>query len=154
MKASLWYSIRFLTALWILLTVGLTAQEHNSPMNLEAASYIGARLPRLIDELGVPDSVHSVRGPESWQDDVVFVYDRFDIYIFQDAVWQLALQEAYGLKVGDSRSFVQEKLGEALYQFEDALVYHLRAESWPMRLRVRFDEQDTVDALFIYRSDF
>lgn len=154
MQASLRYSIRLLAAVWILIAASLSAEDTDRLPNIEAASCIGATLPQLFEALGVPDSVHSVRGPEAWQDDVVFVYDDFDVYLFKDAVWQLAVKEAYGIKTGDTRSSVQDKLGEALYQFDNALVYHLPAESWPMRLRVRFDEQDSVDLLFIYRSDF
>ncbi|MDR2370571.1 MAG: hypothetical protein LBD71_03755, partial [Treponema sp.] len=54
------------------------------PAAADEASYIGLSIEHLIDRFGVPRSVYAVRGSAEWQDDVVFVYDSMDCYVFRD----------------------------------------------------------------------
>ena len=39
----------------------------------EILSFVGLRLDDLIMRFGIPQTVHTQRGEEQWQDDVVFV---------------------------------------------------------------------------------
>jgi hypothetical protein len=120
----------------------------------DPSSLLGATLPQVIETFGSPRTVHSVRGPEAWQDDVVFVYDGLDFYWFRDRVWQVRAGSAFGLNSGDSRETALSLLGEPLHRMEDAFVYQLPSRAWPLRLRVGFDAEGRVTKLFVYRADF
>lgn len=154
MQTSPWYSIRFLSVIWILLCSGLYAQDREAVQIADPGLYIGWDLGRLVEQFGTPDSVQAVRGLEPWQDDVVFVYDQWDVYLYRDTVWQLSAPEAYGVKKGQGMDAVLSLLGEPLHRLDNAFVYHLPARSWPLRLRVAFDGQSRVEQMYVYRSDF
>jgi hypothetical protein len=129
------------------------AQEESGAAS-DPALWIGMDLPALLARFGAPRSVYAVRGREEWQDDVVFVYDHGDFYVFKDRVWQAALQSAYGIEAGDSREAALLALGE---NTEDRGYYLLRplpGESWPLALRCNLDEAGKVSMIFVYRSDF
>jgi hypothetical protein len=115
---------------------------------------VGATLQSIITQFGSPLAVYSVRGPESWQDDVVFSYDGIDLYWYQNRVWQIGLSQGYGIKKGDKKEAVLAILGEPLIQEESYLVFRLPSRGWPLRLRVSFSEQQVVKALFVYRPDY
>jgi hypothetical protein len=115
---------------------------------------IGATLQSIITQFGSPLAVYSVRGPESWQDDVVFSYDGIDLYWYQNRVWQIGLSQGYGIKKGDKKEAVLAILGEPLIQEESYLVFRLPSRGWPLRLRVSFSEQQVVQALYVYRPDY
>jgi len=122
-------------------------------------SFIGMKLDDLIRDFGVPGSVYPVRGREEWQDDVVFVYDQGDFYIYKDRVWQAGLREHRGIKTGDPRGLVSLMIGSApgftmAETRGDSILYSLNEEAWPMMLRFDFDSASRVKAIFIYRTDF
>jgi hypothetical protein len=120
----------------------------------DPALWIGMDLPTLLASFGAPRSVYAVRGREEWQDDVVFVYDHGDFYIFKDRVWQTGLKSAYGIEAGDSREAALLVLGEKTEDLERYLLYPLSGGSWPLALRCNLDDQGKVTIIFIYRSDF
>ncbi|MDR2793227.1 MAG: hypothetical protein LBB61_06125 [Treponema sp.] len=114
---------------------------------------VGLALEELYAVFGAPQKVYAVRGQELWQDDVVFAYQDFDCYIFEDHVWLVSVQAAYGVKIGDMRKNVREILGEKTYDFLDSLLFELPSGSWEMMMRVNFDSAGKAQAIFIYRSD-
>jgi len=132
------------------------AQGNASEVN--PVSFIGMKLDELIQNFGMPNSVYPVRGKEVWQDDVVFVYDQGDFYIFKDRVWQAGLKEVRGIKAGDPRGLVSLIMGSASGFTEaeprgDSVLYSLNEGAWPMTLRFDFDSAARVKAIFIYRTD-
>jgi hypothetical protein len=108
----------------------------------------------MISRFGVPQSVYALRGVEEWQDDVVFVYDQVDFYVYKDRIWQLGVYAAYNIKVGDPRGTVFLVLGEQIQNFEDHIIFPLPGRGWPLALRVNFDASGLVSAIFVYRPDF
>jgi len=131
----------------------LAAEGADDPVNL-----IGLTLNELINSKGVPESVHSVRGPEEWQDDVVFVYNWGDVFIIKDRVWQAGFKSAMGIKTGDSAASVSLILGfnataRLAENRQNSVFYFLDGKSWPLLLRCDFDKDGRVTAIFIYRSD-
>jgi hypothetical protein len=119
----------------------------------DPASLIGLTLEGMISRFGIPQSVYALRGFEEWQDDVVFVYDQGDFYVYKDRVWQLGLNAACDIKLGDSRGAVVLVMGEG-QSFEDYTVFALPGRAWPLALRVNFDDSGMVSAIFVYRPDF
>jgi hypothetical protein len=114
---------------------------------------IGATLQELISRNGVPKQVYAVRGVESWQDDVVFVYDDIECFIFGNRVWQIKIRAAYNIKDGDTRAAVIRTLGEGR-DFDGYTLYQLPARTWPLFLRINWNAQGKAAGLYIYRSDF
>lgn len=120
----------------------------------DPSAYLGATIAQLAATLGLPRSVKASRGPEAWQDDVVFVYDDCELYLYRDRVWQVRSGAAYGLRVGDGRDAVLAALGEPFQRYEADFVYQRPSRAWPIRLRLRFGEDGAVSDLFVYRADF
>jgi hypothetical protein len=132
----------------------LPAQEETGGEPGDPALWIGMDLSALLARFGAPRSVYAVRGAEEWQDDVVFVYDHGDFYIFKDRVWQTGLKSAWGIKAGDSRETALLVLGENAEDRGLYLLCPLPGGSWPLALRCNLDEVGKVSVIFIYRSDF
>ena len=131
----------------------------------DPVSFIGMKLEELIKRFGSPLLVYPARGLEEWQDDVVFVYEQADFYIYKDRIWQAGLKEAAGIKLGDSKSVVllvlgtgrelQPSVSAAGSEIRgDSLFYFLNDGAWPLELRIDFDDAGKVKAIFIYRTDF
>jgi hypothetical protein len=144
--------------LFVSLACPLVSQEASgggvAVSEADPALWIGMNLPALLARFGVPRSVYAVRGTEEWQDDVVFVYDHGDFYIFKDRVWQVGLKSVYSVQAGDSRETALFILGEKTENRESYLLCSLPGGSWPLALRCNFDENGKVSMIFIYRSDF
>jgi hypothetical protein len=115
---------------------------------------IGLTLSMVYARYGIPDSVYAVRGAEEWQDDVVFVYDDWDLYIYRDRVWQVGLKSAMGISQGDSSGMAFLVLGEKVQSYNGYMLCPLPSRSWPLQLRLNLDAAGKVAAIFIYRSDF
>jgi hypothetical protein len=148
----------FLPAI-LLIPPGVSALWAQSPaaeavLNTDPAALVGLTLEGLLSQAGFPQTVHTARGEEEWQDDVVFAYDRADFYIYKDRVWQIGLKAAYGVKLGDSRPEVSLILGEGAENFEDHILFPLPSKGWPLALRVNVNGSGLVSALFVYRSGF
>jgi len=166
-----------LLPLWFVVLLPLWPQG-NMGYQDDAVSYIGLTLADLYQRFGTPTSVYAARGLEEWQDDVVFVYDRGDFYIYKDRVWQVGLKAAFGIAVGDSRGQVNLILStnQAVTNQNstnldlsnqgssnqgsrepdtqaNVFFYPLTDKAWPMMLRYDFDDAGKVKAIFIYRTD-
>jgi hypothetical protein len=136
------------------LSAGLFAQaavEENP--DSDPASLIGYTLADIIGRYGAPKSAYPVRGMASWQDDVVFVYDQGEFFIYGNRVWQLKIPAAYGIKTGDPKNAVTLVLGEGK-NFEGYTLFQLPSKVWPIILRVNWDASNRASGIFIYRSDF
>ena len=151
MLLSKYRCLLLLLFLWSL-PPGLQAQEH--PGQADPVSLIGLSLDQLIRRFGAPRSVYAVRGLEHWQDDVVFVYEHGDFYIYKDRVWKAGLKAARGIRTGDTRGAVIMALGANAQVRGESLLYTLDERSWPLVLRCDFDRAGRVQAIFIYRTDF
>jgi hypothetical protein len=101
----------------------------------------------------VPKQVYAVRGIAPWQDDVVFVYDAGEFYIFGSRVWQLKFRSAYNIKDGDAKAAVTRIMGEGR-DFEGYTLFQLPSKIWPIMLRVNWDASGRAAGIYIYRSDF
>jgi hypothetical protein len=123
-------------------------------LRTDPASLIGLSLENLLARFGVPQGVYAARGNETWQDDVVFVYEGGDFYIYRDRVWQIKLKTAYGVRLGDPRPAVSLTLGEAAEDFGDHVVLALPSKGWPLAFRVNLDGAGVVTAVYVYRPDF
>jgi hypothetical protein len=134
----------------------LASQEDSGEAGVvsDPARWIGMDLSALLARFGTPRSVYAVRGREEWQDDVVFVYDHGDFYIFKDRIWQVGLKSAYGVEAGDNRAAALLILGEKTQDLANYLLCPLAGGSWPLALRCNLDEDGKVSMIFIYRSDF
>ena len=126
--------------------------------NADPASYVGMTIENLISRFGIPSSVYPVRGLEDWQDDVVFVYEEGDFYIFRDRVWQLGLTSYRGINTGDPGSVVMLILDDVsglsrLQSPPGSISFSIYESSWPMILRFDFDDAGRIRGIFIFRSD-
>jgi hypothetical protein len=139
------------TALLLLLpafaALPLAAQE-------DPAQIVGLTLAAVHERYGIPESVYAVRGAEEWQDDVVFVYRDWDLYIYRDRVWQVGVRSALGVSLGDSAGMAFLMLGEELQSFDGYLLHELPSRAWPLHLRLDLDRAGKVSAIYIYRPDF
>jgi hypothetical protein len=115
---------------------------------------IGLNLNMVYTRYGIPDSVYAVRGAEEWQDDVVFVYADWDLYVYKDRVWQVGLKSSHGIHQGDSGGVVSLVLGEGVKTYGGYMLYTLPSRSWPLQMRFDLDTAGKVAAIFIYRSDY
>jgi hypothetical protein len=120
----------------------------------DPAGFIGFTLDQLFERFGAPQAVYAARGAEEWQDDVVFVYAQGDFYIFKDRVWQIGLQSAMGIKLGDKRAAILLALGEASRDNGSYLLFPLDPRGWPLALRVNLDSSGAAAAIFVYRDGF
>ena len=124
------------------------AQSDSDPSAL-----IGTTLSDLIKTYGVPKNVYAVRGVAAWQDDVVFVYDTIEFFIFGNRVWQLKVRSAYNIKTGDTKAAVNNVMGEGR-TYEGYTLYQLPGKAWPIMLRINWDPSGRAEGIYIYRSDF
>ena len=119
----------------------------------ELLSFVGLKLDALVMRFGIPPTVHAVRGEEDWQDDVVFVYDEGDFYIYRDRIWQIGLKSAMGLKIGDTKAVALLVLGEKAKDEGDYILYPLPGGGWPVSLRVNISA-GRIAAIYVFRPDF
>jgi hypothetical protein len=151
----------FFMAFVFLAPFPLVPEDSASPLKTEDPSLlIGLTLDELFARFGAPKLVYALRGQESWQDDVAFMYADFNAYIFKDRVWQVEVKEAFGVKTGDSRAGVKKKLDELTQgkstHFDTAIIFSFPSKTWTLLMRINFDQagdNGKVQAVFIYRAD-
>jgi hypothetical protein len=119
----------------------------------DPASLVGVSLPDLIAMFGAPLSVHVTRGPNTWQDDVVFAYGDWEFYVYGNRVWQISLKAAYGIKIGDRRETIPLVLGNDIQVYDAFILQTYSNRSWPITIRFNIDQYGLVTAIFIYRPD-
>ncbi|MDR0411647.1 MAG: hypothetical protein LBH75_06710 [Treponema sp.] len=135
----------------------VTQAQEDSPQKqdeqVEITSVIGMTMSDIFSRFGVPQTVYAVRGAESWQDDVVFVYKDFDCYVYQDRAWKVGVKSAFGINIGDSRDVAALVLDDKAIMFNDCMIAPLPSKDWSLVIRVNFDDRERITALFIYRPD-
>lgn len=120
----------------------------------DTISLVGLTLGELVSRFGVPRLVYASRGVEEWQDDVVFVYDRGNFYIYRDRVWQVGISSFRGINTGDPQGLVSLVMGPNAETRGSSIFYPLHVRPWPLVLRWDIDSAGRVNAIFIYRPDF
>jgi hypothetical protein len=119
----------------------------------EQIAFIGMKLDGLYQRFGAPQAVYAARGGETWQDDVVFVYNEGDFYVYRDRVWQVGIKSIYGIRVGDAKSVAMLVLGENAQDQGDYALYSFSGGAWPLSLRVNFTA-GKISAIYVYRPDY
>jgi hypothetical protein len=114
---------------------------------------VGLTIAQVSELFGPPKEVYAVRGRETWQDDVVFVYDGFDLYLYKNRVWQASVKEALGMRVGDVKGVAQLILGQPAEETPASLVYNLKDTVWPHNLRINLNKSGKISAIIFYRAD-
>ena len=148
---------RFFALLLLFLPFSLFAQNQPIYAGLnsdEQLSLVGMMMVDLLDKFGPPRSVICERGVEPWQDDVVFQYNGADFYIYRDRIWQVKLASTHGISNGDKKAVVLLTLGNNVVDKEDHALLAINGKSWPLMLRVNFNNTGLVTAIYIYRPDF
>lgn len=112
-----------------------------------------------IERFGAPARVFAVRGAEAWQDDVVFDYGNFGLFLFSDRVWQVRIGADYtrpvlGFSVGAGLERIQAALGLPTSTGPGSWEWELPGNAWPVRLRAKVDETGAVNEIYMYRADF
>ena len=119
----------------------------------EQFSFVGMRLDELYRRFGTPQAVYTARGEENWQDDVVFVYNEGEFYIYRDRVWQVGVKSIYGMRVGDAKGVALLVLGENARDGGDYVLYPIPGGAWPLSLRVNLSA-GRISSIFVYRPDY
>jgi hypothetical protein len=119
----------------------------------EQLSFVGMNLDDLYKRFGSPKTVHTARGGEIWQDDVVFVYNEGDFYVYRDRVWQIGIKSIYGIRMGDAKAVAMLVLGENAQDQGDYVLYSFSGGAWPLSLRVNFTA-GKISAIYVYRPDY
>jgi hypothetical protein len=120
---------------------------------------LGMSLNDVFSIYGTPDKVFAVRGNETWQDDVVFVYaeQKTDIYIYKDRVWQAGLSSALGVKVGDKKAAlllaVSGEPSLTVSDVGDFVLLQDKKSVYPRYFRFNFNASGAISAIFVYRAD-
>jgi len=138
---------------YLLFALPLLWAQQGVNSNDEIVANIGLRLEDIFLRYGAPNTVRAERGNEYWQDDVVFVYNEWDFYIFRDRVWQIGLKSGYGMKIGDIKAAALLALADKAKDEGDYLLYPLSGGAWPLSLRVNFNA-GKISGIFVYRTDF
>jgi hypothetical protein len=138
----------------VLMTAGAVwAQSASAAQQDEQLSFVGMKLDEVYRRFGPPQAVYAARGEENWQDDVVFVYNEGDFYIYRDRVWQVGVKSIYGMRIGDARGVALLVLGENARDGGDYVLYPLPGGAWPLSLRVNLNA-GRISSIFIYRPDY
>jgi hypothetical protein len=121
---------------------------------------LGLTPAEALERLGAPAKVYAVRGPEAWQDDVVFEYgEGISLFLFADRVWQVRITEPYPLPVlgfvlGGTRDDISRALGFPESATGSQPEWMLSGEAWPVRLRAIPSDNGMIRELYVYRADF
>ncbi|MDA3958911.1 hypothetical protein [Oceanispirochaeta sp.] len=139
-----------------------TASSPSSPSAREdlssLANFLGQPLELVLETLGMPEDMFSVRGPSEGQDSVVFLYkNRLSFYWADRHVWQVRadrefLSERRALFFGMTREDSVRLLGDPDLTKEDLSIYTLPQRGYPVACALYFE--DGLSDLYVYRSDF
>lgn len=150
-----------LAVLLALITIASAAlaQSAAAPLPADPADCLGLGLGELLGRFGAPASAEAFRGPEAWQDDVVFRYPGgLSFFVYKDRVWQLRFDKdyaapVYGLSIGDAEAMAAASLGAPEATDGDSRWYRRPDRGYPVRMRVLFPEGKASD-IYLYRADF
>lgn len=121
--------------------------------------YIGYTPAEIIATFGAPDYIYSDRGAREEEDDIIMFYEnRLYIYLNQNRVWQLRVDENFKdsvlkVNIGDKRDTVLEILGEPYKTYDDSTVYQRPDAGFPIFLRIYYN-LDKVNDIYLFRGDY
>ena len=124
------------------------------------AAWIGMRPAEACSVFGPPSHVYTHRGETENEDNVIFYRDGMYLFWFNNRVWQVRADRnsdavIAGIRIGDSAEKVTGVLGESLYTESDgSLFFEIARKSFPLRLRLVFNSDDTVEDIYLYRGDY
>ncbi len=113
----------------------------------------------LINTLGAPQNVYTIRGGSPEEDDVLFFYkNSIYAYFNQNRVWQIRLDKNssetfLGFGSGATEDEIVEILGEPEKIVENSYFYRRPDRGYPVILRLYFENNKLSD-LYIYRGDY
>jgi hypothetical protein len=125
----------------------------------DPSGLLGMGLAEAVATWGSPVAVSVVRGPDPWQDDVVFEYPQaFSLFLFGNRVWQIRFMSGYqgsiwGIFPGDDSDKIISLHGQPGLSSGDSLVYRLPWKGYPVHLRIVLTEGRASD-FYLYRADF
>jgi hypothetical protein len=113
----------------------------------------------VIHHIGVPSEVYPLRGETPEEDLVVFYYDDYlYVFFYENRAIQFRIDHRsertfLGLKMGMDVTEIILLLGNPMKTLNGSLVYSLRDQGFPVRLRL-FIEDDRLKDLYLYRGDY
>jgi len=119
-------------------------------------NWLGWTPARVYEALGSPEEVLAVVQQEI--PEAIHYYSNFTYFFwYQSRVRQIRIDRRFqgsfsGLKMGLTRKEVVALLGEPLGEGDLWVSYQLKADFFPRRLRLIFEDNKLVDAYY-YRSD-
>jgi len=158
--------IAFVTIFLIILTVfsAVSVSAHENSENLPVAEeftvMLGMTPDTAINILGVPESIFSFRGEKPEEDNVVFYYkNNTYIFWFNDRVWQVRADKRWegsldGVSMGMKKQNVLSLWGKPINNFDPQPTWVIAGRSFPVRIRLYFDSEDSLVDLYVYRSDW
>jgi len=129
------------------------------PIERDILSYLGLDLKAIFIILGVPQEIFSYRGDKEEYDDVVFYYDNhLYLFWFQNRVWVIRVDERFtesflGIHMGMPKKEVINIINRPYKELEDSLIFFLKDQGYPVRLRLFFENESLTDA-YLFRGDF
>jgi hypothetical protein len=123
------------------------------PADIDALKLIGLTIREIIETFGPPNAVYAVRGAEEWQDDVVFEYPGMDFYLSNNKIWQISINKALGINVGNPKAAVLLVLGDTAQDKGAYILQSITGRNWPMEWRFNINA-GKVSSIYLYRMDF
>ena len=120
---------------------------------------IGMDIRTVLQSLGAPQQMFTVRGVDESEDNVVFFYPDFTyLFWYKDRVWQVRYDRrsaatVFGITLGMTRDQVQRANPTPMTSAGDSLYFDLQSAPFPLRVRLVFAAAVLSD-LYLYRSDF
>ena len=120
---------------------------------------IGMDIRTVLQTLGAPQQMFTVRGVDESEDNVVFFYPDFTyLFWYKDRVWQVRYDRrsaatVFGITLGMTREQVQRANPTPMTSAGDSLYFDLQSAPFPLRVRLVFAAAVLSD-LYLYRSDF
>lgn len=120
----------------------------------DLCTLIGISVRDMITRFGAPDSVYAVRGAAEWQDDVVFEYKNVDFYCYKDRVWQISVQTANGIHIGDAKMAVTMVHGSDTKGNNKRISAAVSGYPMPLAYSYLIDTHGRVSAIYLSRTDY
>ncbi|WP_319561531.1 hypothetical protein [Marispirochaeta sp.] len=127
---------------------------------VEYSSWIGMGPAEAYEAFGPPSHIYVHRGESPEEDTVVFYREGLYLFWFENRVWQVRADRTSsavlgGIRIGDTADRVTALLGKALHSgIDGSQYYEIHRGAYPLRLRVLYGPDSTVDDLYLYRGDF
>ncbi|GMO21415.1 MAG: hypothetical protein Ta2B_00180 [Termitinemataceae bacterium] len=115
---------------------------------------VGITVKDIIESFGAPSAVYAVRGIAEWQDDVVFEYSNIDFYLVNNKVWQISINKALGVNIGNTKAAVLLVLGNTAQDKGSYILQTITGRNWPLQWRFNINNSGKVSSIYLYRMDY